>query len=77
VGSVTLKITSPVSFKSSYGATLSVLVEVSSSTYKPCRKGATGTLTVSTDTHTATLRACHLNLLQGTGRIEPEIAAVG
>jgi hypothetical protein len=77
IGSVTLKVTSPVSFKYSYGATLRALVEVKSSTYTPCRTGATGTLIVSTNTRTATLQVCHRNLIQGNGTLEPRISSLG
>jgi len=77
MGSVTLHVTGPVSFKYSYGATLRALVEVSSSTYAPCHKGATGTLIVSSNTRTVTLQVCHRNLLKGTGSLDPKIASLG
>ena len=74
VGSVTLRVTDPVSFTYSYGAELRALVQVSTSTYAPCHNGATGTLTVSTNTRKATLQVCHRNLIQGTGDTNAHIS---
>jgi hypothetical protein len=67
VGSVTLQVTQPVSFTYSYGAAIRTLVQVKSSTYAPCRVGATGTLTVTSSVGAVTLQVCHTALLQGTG----------
>ena len=74
VGAVTIRVTQPVSFKFSYGAALRALVQVSSSTYAPCHTGPTGTLTVSTNTRTATLQVCHRNLIEGTGNTNAHIS---
>jgi hypothetical protein len=74
VGAVAIKITGPKSFTYSYGAELKALVRVTSSSYLPCHQGATGTLTVSTNTGLATLQVCHRNLLAGTGDINAHIS---
>jgi hypothetical protein len=74
VGAVTLHVTQPVSFTYSYGAVLRALVQVSASTYAPCRFGATGTLTVDTNTQTATVQVCHRNLVEGTGSTNAHIS---
>jgi hypothetical protein len=75
VGSVTYTITGPKSFKYSYGAELQALVRVTKSTYAPCHVGATGTLTVSTNSRTAVLQVCHQNMIAGTGTTNANITS--
>jgi hypothetical protein len=67
VGNVTLLVTQPLSFKYAYGYELRAEVKVAATTYPPCKKGATGTLMVSTNTGGATLQVCGRNVIQGTG----------
>jgi hypothetical protein len=74
VGSVTLRVTQPLSFEHSYGAELRARVKVTATTYAPCNKGATGTLMISTRTGTASLQICDRNMIQGTGNTNARIS---
>jgi hypothetical protein len=73
-GSVTLRITQPVSFAYSYGAYFKALVQVKSSSFSPCAVGAMGTLTVSSSLSRATLQVCHRAMLDGTGRTNANVS---
>jgi hypothetical protein len=74
VGTVTLLVTQPLSFKYSYGFELRAEVKVTATTYAPCKKGATGTLMISTITRAATLQVCGRNVIQGTGTTRPQLS---
>jgi hypothetical protein len=75
VGSVTLGVVQPVSFAYTYGAALRAIVKVKSSSFAPCRVGATGTLTVTSSVGAVTLQVCHRALLAGTGSTNGNITS--
>jgi hypothetical protein len=75
--SVTLSAIRGLGFRWNRGATIQVAVKVNRSSYAVCKPGATGKLTISTQTRTVELNVCGRSLLQGSGQVHEQIDSVG
>jgi hypothetical protein len=74
--SVTLSASHGLGFSWNHGATVQIAVKVNRSSYAVCQPGATGKLTISTQTRSVELDVCGRNLLQGSGQFHMQIDSV-